>query len=90
MKSEQETREYLREAEQNAITSLSANKWERFGYWAAQSVHLRKILGMSHTRSPFREFAELARVKLNAEEAKTGAGGLGGFCLSGSGMDKEG
>ena len=59
---------YLREAEHNAIPSLAANKWERFGYWAAQSVHLRKLLGMSHTRSPFRDFAELARQKLNTDD----------------------
>lgn len=53
--------EYLQEAEQNAIVSMAAMKWERFGYWAAQSVHLRKILGLSRTPSPFRGFAELAR-----------------------------
>lgn len=55
---------YLREAEENAIVSMAANKWERFGYWAAQSVHLRKILGLSRTPSPFRAYAELARTQL--------------------------
>jgi hypothetical protein len=52
---------YLSRAEYNAIKALSQNKWERFGYWASQSVHLRKILGLSHKRSPFRELANLAR-----------------------------
>jgi len=60
--------EYLRDAENNAIVSMAANKWERFGYWASQSVHLRRILGLSRTRSPFREFAELARQKLQEIE----------------------
>ena len=57
--------EYLAEAENNAVVSMAANKWERFGYWAAMSVHLRRILGMSHTTSPFRDFAEMARKMLN-------------------------
>ena len=70
MKTEKEVREYLLECEQNALVSLAANKWERFGYWGAQSVHLRKILGLSHTQSPFRDFAELARQKLNQLEVK--------------------
>lgn len=64
MMDEDQIRDYLYEAEQSAITSMAANKWERFGYWAAQSVHLRKILGLSRTASPFREFADLARQKL--------------------------
>lgn len=59
----QAVEEYLQAAEHKAIAALAANKWERFGYWASQSVHLRKILGLSHTPSPFREFAELARKK---------------------------
>ena len=64
MKREEEVREYLANAEYNAIVALAANKWERFGYWAAQSVHLRQILGISRTPSPFRDFANLARRKL--------------------------
>jgi len=44
MKPYNQIKQYLEEAEHNAITSLATNKWERFGYWAAQSVHLRKIL----------------------------------------------
>lgn len=59
---------YLSQAEQNAIKSLAKNKWERFGYWAAQSVHLRKILGVSHTASPFRVFSELAKKQLEGSE----------------------
>ena len=61
MKTETEIIEYLKEAEHNAIVSMAANKWERFGYWAAQVTHLRRILGLSNTLSPFRGFAELAR-----------------------------
>jgi len=64
VKTEPEIQEYLAEAEQNALVSLAANKWERFGYWAAVSVHLRKILGLSHTPSPFRDFAILAQKKV--------------------------
>jgi len=63
---------YLEEAEENALVSMAANKWERFGYWAAQSVHLRKILGLSRTPSPFRDFAELARKKINEPLATSG------------------
>ena len=44
---------YLREAEGKALTSLAAYKWERFGYWAAQSILLH-----------FRDFAKLAQQKL--------------------------
>lgn len=80
MKSKAEIAEYLEEAERNAITSMAANKWERFGYWAAQSVHLRKILGISHTESPFRDFAELARVKLNRQQGNL----LGHLGMSGA------
>uniref|UniRef100_A0A6M3IQG5 Uncharacterized protein n=1 Tax=viral metagenome TaxID=1070528 RepID=A0A6M3IQG5_9ZZZZ len=65
MKSETEIREYLINCEYKAIVSLAANKWERFGYWGGQSVHLRKILGLSSSPSPLRDFAELARKKLN-------------------------
>ena len=64
MKPESEILEYLKEAENNAIVSMAANKWERIGYWASQCVHLRRILGLSNTASPFRDFAELARCKL--------------------------
>lgn len=64
MKSEREVQEYLTEAENNAVVSMASMKWERFGYWAAQVTHLRRILGISSTTSPFREFAELARIKL--------------------------
>lgn len=67
MKSPEEIRAYLQAAENKAITSMAANKWERFGYWAAMVVHLRKILGESHTPSPFREFAELARQKIGGQ-----------------------
>jgi hypothetical protein len=67
LKSEAEVKEYLTECENNAIVSLAANKWERFGYWAAQSVHLRKILGISNTASPFRIFADQARKILSGE-----------------------
>ena len=59
-----EIEQYLDDAEHNALTSLAANKWERFGYWAAMSVHLRKILHLSRTPSPFRDFAKLAQDKL--------------------------
>lgn len=65
MKSENEIREYLVNCEYNALVSLASNKWERFGYWASQSVHLRKILGISSTASPYRDFAKLAREKLD-------------------------
>lgn len=61
MKTRDEIEEYLRECEESAISSMAANKWSMFGYWAAQSVHMRKILGMSRTPSPFRAFANLAR-----------------------------
>lgn len=66
MKTTQELEGYLVEAEDNAIVSMAANKWDRFGYWASISVHLRRILGLSRTPSPFRDFAELARIKLNS------------------------
>jgi hypothetical protein len=59
--------EYLRNAENKAIKSLAQNKWERFGYWASQSVHLRRLLGLSRTRSPFRPFADLARQMVDAQ-----------------------
>ncbi len=62
---EETIKKYLEEAENKAITSMAANKWQMFGYWAAQSVHLRKILGLSRTPSPFRDFSELARKKIN-------------------------
>ncbi len=68
MKSQEDVVAYLAEAEQNAIVSMAANKWERFGYWAAMSVHLRKVLGTGHTASPFREFARLAQRLLNDAE----------------------
>ena len=75
MKSETEISEYLAEAENNAVVSLAANKWERFGYWAAMSVHLRKMLGLSRTPSPFRDFAELARQELLHEDMREIEGG---------------
>ncbi len=65
MKTEAEIREYLVNCEYQALTSLAANKWERFGYWASQSTHMRRILGLTSTPSPFRDFADLARCKLN-------------------------
>lgn len=52
---------YLADAESKAITAMAQNKWVMFGYWAAQSVHLRKLLKMTHKPSPFRAFADLAR-----------------------------
>lgn len=61
MKSRDQVIEYLNEAERKAIDSMAANKWERFGYWASQAVHLRRILGLSGTPSPFRPFSALAR-----------------------------
>lgn len=67
MKSQQQIIEYLQRAELNAIKSMAANKWLMFGYWAAMAVHLRKVLKTSNTRSPFRDFAELARAKLSLE-----------------------
>jgi len=62
--------EYLKDIEDKAVISLAANKWERFGYWASQSVHLRRILGLSRTGSPFRDFADLARAKLNQKNTE--------------------
>lgn len=67
MKSQQEILEYLNEAESKAIDSMAANKWERFGYWASQAVHLRRILGLTNTPSPFHPFAVLARQMRSAE-----------------------
>ncbi len=64
MKSKHEIEAYLAEAEYNAIVSMAANKWERFGYWASVAVHLRRILGLTTTPSPFRPFANLARQML--------------------------
>ena len=64
MKSEMDIIRYLEDAELKAVKSLAQNKWSQFGYWAAQSVHLRKILGLSHTASPFKDFADLAREKV--------------------------
>lgn len=61
MKTEAEVREYLAQCERNALKALASNKWERFGYWGGQSVHLRAILGLSRTPSPFHEVAETAR-----------------------------
>ena len=59
--STEEVESYLKDAEDKAISALAHNKWERFGYWASQSVHLRQLLGLSHTKSPFKPFADLAR-----------------------------
>ena len=67
MISEDEVKRYLEEAESNALVSLAAHKFERFGYWAAQCVHLRKILGVNKSPSPFRAFVRLAREILEAE-----------------------
>ena len=64
MKTQSEIEDYLQKAERNAIEAMAKNKWERFGYWASQVTHLRRILGISHTASPFREFADIARQKL--------------------------
>ena len=70
MKSESEIVGYLQEAENNAIVAMAANKWERYGYWAAQVTHLRGILGLRFSPSPFRPFAELARTMLTNRESK--------------------
>lgn len=59
---------YLQEAEKSALKSLAANKWSLFGYWAAQSVHLRRILGLSNKPSPFRCFSDLAKKQLKEME----------------------
>jgi len=75
MMDKEQIEEYLEVAEYNAFTSLAANKWERFGYWAGMSVHLRRILGFSRHPSPFRDFAELARKKLNRQYEVTKKGG---------------
>jgi len=75
MKTQAEIEQYLADAEQNAIMSLAANKWERFGYWASQAVHLRRILGLSNAPSPFRPFAKLARSMLDDDDSQGGAGG---------------
>ena len=64
MKSREQLEAYLTDTERKAIASLAANKWLMFGYWAAMGVHLRKVLGLSRTASPFREFADLARSKM--------------------------
>jgi|GEM_PF-6574521 len=64
MLSEEETREYLLEAEHKAIVALSRQKWEVFGYWASQAVHLRRILGISNSRSPLMEFSNFAKYVL--------------------------
>lgn len=65
-----EVEKYLLVAQERAIVSMSQNKWERFGYWAAMSVHLRKLLGLSNTASPFRDFAEMARRKVEEQGLK--------------------
>lgn len=51
---------YLQDAEFNAIKNMARGKWLLFGYWAAQAVHLRRILGLTSTHSPFRQFKDLA------------------------------
>ena len=60
MKSRKDVVEYLADCERKALTSLAANKWLMFGYWAAMAVHLRRVLKLSHTASPFRPLADLA------------------------------
>jgi hypothetical protein len=63
---------YLQNATDRAIVSMSQNKWERFGYWASTVVHLRKILGLSNTASPFRDYAEIARQQVERDGLKAG------------------
>jgi hypothetical protein len=58
---------YLALAERKALVSLAAGKWDRFGYWAAHSVHLRKLTGQSRTSSPFAPFVKLAERILGAD-----------------------
>lgn len=51
---------YLQDAEFNAIKNMAKGKWSLFGYWAAQSVHLRRLLGITSKPSPFRPLKDLA------------------------------
>lgn len=60
-------RRYLADAERKAWVSLAAGKWDRFGYWAAHSVHLRRLLGLSREASPFAALVKLATRHLGAE-----------------------
>ena len=61
---------YLQDAEFNAIKSIARGKWSLFGYWAAQSVHLRRILGITSSASPFRPLKDLAVRMVELKDCK--------------------
>jgi len=62
-----EIEKYLYDAQRKAVVAMSQGKWSMFGYWAAQSVHLRKILCRTSNPSPFKPFSDLAEKMLSRE-----------------------
>lgn len=52
----------LRQAEDDAWLNLSRGKYANFGYYAARTVVLRRILGRGRDPSPFRPLRDLALV----------------------------
>jgi hypothetical protein len=59
--------QYLETSERKAWVSLAAGKWDRFGYWAAHTVHLRRLLGLSREPSPFSTLVTTAKRRLGSE-----------------------
>ncbi len=54
-------------AKTKAITNLGRYKFMNFGYWAAVWIHLNQLSGKK-TPNPFKDFVDLARLKMTYEK----------------------
>ena len=57
----------LDESIEKAWKSLSQGKFSMFGYWAAKTVQMRELLGISHESSPFNALVKIAMERVKGD-----------------------